>query len=183
MTVTPAPASLVFTGDVPNLEPEFEPLGWLLGMTRDFEQALAQDREDAVMLRRAELPVDGRPDRGRRRRRQVTAPSPSGAAGCGCSALHRGIFHQPAVRDADHRCNQVGHRVAAGLRLPEGQLRTKIADVATDLGAPLHFGPHGAVLRGLGLVLGAANMLGGCLGARTSTARGSRFIQVVSSSS
>jgi len=56
--------------------------------------------------------------------------------------------------------------------------QAKIVNVATNLGALLFFVPYGAVFWGLGLVLGAANMLGGYLGARTATARGSRFIRV-----
>jgi hypothetical protein len=50
---------LVFTGDIPHLKPYFEPHGWLLGMTRDLEQAVAQEVDDAATLRWAELPIDG----------------------------------------------------------------------------------------------------------------------------
>lgn len=57
--------------------------------------------------------------------------------------------------------------------------KAKIVNVATNLGALLFFAPAGAVFWGLGLVLGAANMLGGYLGSRTATARGSGFIRVV----
>ena len=57
--------------------------------------------------------------------------------------------------------------------------KAKIVNVATNLGALAFFAPYGAVLWGLGLVLGAANMLGGYLGSRMATARGSRFIRVV----
>ncbi|MQA33601.1 sulfite exporter TauE/SafE family protein [Modestobacter roseus] len=57
--------------------------------------------------------------------------------------------------------------------------KAKIVNVATNLGALLFFAPYGAVLWGLGLLLGAANVLGAYLGARTATARGSRFIRVV----
>jgi uncharacterized protein len=57
--------------------------------------------------------------------------------------------------------------------------KAKIVNVATNLGALLFFVPHGSVFWGLGLVLGAANMLGGYLGSRTATARGSRFIRLV----
>ncbi|MGY2066039.1 sulfite exporter TauE/SafE family protein [Blastococcus sp. SYSU DS0619] len=57
--------------------------------------------------------------------------------------------------------------------------KAKIVNVATNLGALLFFAPHGAVFWGLGIVLGAANMLGGYLGSRTATARGSGFIRVV----
>jgi len=56
--------------------------------------------------------------------------------------------------------------------------KAKIVNVATNLGALLFFVPHGSVFWGLGLVLGAANMLGGYLGSRTATARGSGFIRI-----
>jgi uncharacterized membrane protein YfcA len=56
--------------------------------------------------------------------------------------------------------------------------KAKIVNCATNLGALLFFVPHGSVLWGLGLLLGAANMVGGYLGARTATARGSRFIRI-----
>jgi uncharacterized membrane protein YfcA len=56
--------------------------------------------------------------------------------------------------------------------------KAKIVNAATNLGALLFFVPHGSVFLGLGLVLGAANMLGGYLGSRTATTRGSGFIRV-----
>jgi uncharacterized membrane protein YfcA len=56
--------------------------------------------------------------------------------------------------------------------------KAKIVNVATNLGALLFFVPHGAVFWGLGLLIGAANMLGGYAGARMATVRGSRFIRV-----
>src|SRR3712207_584163 len=59
--------------------------------------------------------------------------------------------------------------------------KAKIVNVATNLGALLFFVPHGSVFWGLGLVLGAANMLGGYLGSRTATARGSGFIRIARS--
>ena len=56
--------------------------------------------------------------------------------------------------------------------------KAKIVNCATNLGALLFFVPHGAVFWGLGLLIGAANMLGGYIGARMATVRGSRFIRV-----
>ncbi|RBY83354.1 TSUP family transporter [Blastococcus sp. TF02A-26] len=56
--------------------------------------------------------------------------------------------------------------------------KAKIVNVATNLGALLVFVPHGSVFWGLGLLMGAANVLGGYLGSRTATARGSRFIRI-----
>ncbi|SEK56718.1 hypothetical protein SAMN04515665_10357 [Blastococcus sp. DSM 46786] len=57
--------------------------------------------------------------------------------------------------------------------------KAKIVNVATNLGALLFFAPLGAVFWGLGFAMGAANMLGGYLGSRTATTRGSGFIRVV----
>lgn len=55
----------------------------------------------------------------------------------------------------------------------------KIVNFATNLGALLYFVPSGAVLWGLGLGMGAANLVGAYLGARMAVARGSRFVRVV----
>ena len=57
--------------------------------------------------------------------------------------------------------------------------KAKIVNVATNLGALLFFAPYGAVFWGLGVLMGAANMLGGYIGSRTAAARGSRFIRIV----
>ncbi|UOY02417.1 sulfite exporter TauE/SafE family protein [Blastococcus sp. PRF04-17] len=56
--------------------------------------------------------------------------------------------------------------------------KAKIVNAATNLGALLFFVPHGSVFWVLGILLGLANMVGGYLGARTATARGSRFIRI-----
>lgn len=60
----------------------------------------------------------------------------------------------------------------------QSSAKAKIVNFATNLGALLFFVPHGAVLWGLGLLLGAANVLGSALGSRMAVARGSRFIRV-----
>jgi uncharacterized membrane protein YfcA len=65
-----------------------------------------------------------------------------------------------------------------GYAFLEASAKAKIVNCATNLGALLFFVPNGYVYWGLGLLLGAANMVGGYLGARTATARGSRFIRV-----
>jgi uncharacterized membrane protein YfcA len=57
--------------------------------------------------------------------------------------------------------------------------KAKIVNMATNLGALLFFLPNGGLLWGLGLVLGAANMAGGYLGARTALSRGSGFVRIV----
>jgi uncharacterized membrane protein YfcA len=51
--------------------------------------------------------------------------------------------------------------------------------MATNFGALLFFLPSGALLWGLGLILGIANMAGGYLGARMAVTNGSKFIRVV----
>lgn len=55
----------------------------------------------------------------------------------------------------------------------------KIVNLATNAGALLVFVPQGAVLWGIGLAVGAANLVGAYVGARTAVARGSRFVRVV----
>lgn len=62
--------------------------------------------------------------------------------------------------------------------LPASAL-AKIVNFATNAGALMFFVPHGAVLWGLGLALGVANLTGGYLGARMAVARGSGFVRVV----
>ena len=55
--------------------------------------------------------------------------------------------------------------------------KAKVINVATNLGALAYFVPQGWVHWPLGLVLAAANLAGGYLGARTAIARGSGFIR------
>ena len=72
---------------------------------------------------------------------------------------------------------------AAAARLGYGFLdasaKAKIVNLATNIGALAIFIPQGAVLWGLGLLMGAANVGGGYLGARTAVARGSSFVRIV----
>ncbi len=65
-----------------------------------------------------------------------------------------------------------------GYAFLEASAKAKIVNFATNLGALLVFVPQGAVLWGLGLAMGAANVLGGYLGARTAISRGSRFVRL-----
>jgi uncharacterized membrane protein YfcA len=60
----------------------------------------------------------------------------------------------------------------------EASAKARLANWATNVGALLLFVPSGAVLWRLGLVMGACNLLGGYLGARTAVSRGSRFVRV-----
>lgn len=68
---------------------------------------------------------------------------------------------------------------AMGYAFLEASAKAKIVNMATNAGALLFFLPHGSLLWGVGLVLGAANMAGGYLGARTAVKQGSRFIRLV----
>ncbi|MDN4160120.1 TSUP family transporter [Nocardioides abyssi] len=60
----------------------------------------------------------------------------------------------------------------------EASAKARMANWATNLGALLLFVPQGAVLWKTGLVMGACNLLGGYVGARTAVARGSGFVRV-----
>lgn len=66
-----------------------------------------------------------------------------------------------------------------GYGFVQASAKAKIANVATNLGALLVFVPQGVVLWKLGLAMGAANMIGGYVGARTAVARGAGFVRVV----
>lgn len=56
---------------------------------------------------------------------------------------------------------------------------TKIVNAATNLGALVYFAPLGLVEWRLGFLIGAANMVGGYLGARTAVRLGNRFVRGV----
>ncbi|WP_186759299.1 TSUP family transporter [Arthrobacter alpinus] len=66
-----------------------------------------------------------------------------------------------------------------GYALIEASAKAKIVNFATNAGALTFFLPNGSLLWGIGLVLGAANMAGGYLGARTAVKQGSKFIRIV----
>lgn len=55
----------------------------------------------------------------------------------------------------------------------------KVVNVATNLGALVIFGVHGVILWHIGLVLGAANIAGGLLGARLAIRGGSVFVRKI----
>src|SRR5699024_9676942 len=61
----------------------------------------------------------------------------------------------------------------------QASAKAKIANWATNLAALCVFIPLGAVMWKVGLLIGACNMLGGYLGARTAVARGSGFVRAV----
>lgn len=66
-----------------------------------------------------------------------------------------------------------------GYAFTEASAKAKIVNMATNAGALLFFLPHGSLLWGVGLLLGAANTAGGYLGARMAVARGNSFIRWV----
>jgi uncharacterized membrane protein YfcA len=61
----------------------------------------------------------------------------------------------------------------------EASAKAKIANLVTNLSAITVFALHGAVLWQLGLMMGAANLLGGLLGARTAIRHGNAFVRKV----
>ncbi|MFC5177277.1 sulfite exporter TauE/SafE family protein [Nocardioides taihuensis] len=65
-----------------------------------------------------------------------------------------------------------------GYSFLEGSAKARLANWATNLAALCIFVPQGAVLWKVGLLMGAANLLGGYVGARTAVRRGSRFVRV-----
>ena len=65
-----------------------------------------------------------------------------------------------------------------GYSFLEASAKARMANWATNLAALCVFVPQGAVLWGTGLLMGACNLTGGYLGARTAVARGTRFVRV-----
>jgi uncharacterized protein len=66
-----------------------------------------------------------------------------------------------------------------GLDFLQASGTAKLANAATNLGALLVFIPQGAPLWRVGLLMGAANLTGGFVGARTALARGAGFVRVL----
>ncbi|MFC7494493.1 MULTISPECIES: sulfite exporter TauE/SafE family protein [unclassified Nocardioides] len=60
----------------------------------------------------------------------------------------------------------------------EASAQARLANWATNLAAILVFAPQGAIVWQVALVMGACNIVGGYVGARTAVARGSRFVRV-----
>jgi uncharacterized protein len=65
-----------------------------------------------------------------------------------------------------------------GYSFLEASAKARLANWATNLAALCVFVPQGAVVWKVALVMGAGNLLGGYLGARTAVARGTRFVRV-----
>lgn len=66
-----------------------------------------------------------------------------------------------------------------GYAFLEASAKAKIANFATNLAALAVFIPQGAVLWGLGLAMGLANVAGGYTGARMAVSRGTGFVRIV----
>ncbi|MGI8459578.1 MAG: sulfite exporter TauE/SafE family protein [Propionibacteriaceae bacterium] len=61
----------------------------------------------------------------------------------------------------------------------EASAKAKIANLTTNLAAIAVFGVHGSVIWKLGLIMGAANLAGGFLGARMALRHGNGFVRTV----
>ncbi len=60
----------------------------------------------------------------------------------------------------------------------QASAKARLANLATNAGALLLFVPTGAVLWDVGLMMGACNLVGGYVGARTAVAKGARFVRL-----
>lgn len=61
----------------------------------------------------------------------------------------------------------------------EASAKARIANLTTNIGAIIVFGVHGQLIWQLGLAMGAANLLGGLLGARMAIRGGNEFVRRV----
>jgi uncharacterized membrane protein YfcA len=66
-----------------------------------------------------------------------------------------------------------------GYAFLEASAKARMANWATNLAALCVFVPQDAVMWRVGLVMGACNLVGGYVGARTAVARGGRFVRVL----
>jgi uncharacterized membrane protein YfcA len=65
-----------------------------------------------------------------------------------------------------------------GYNFLEASAKARLANWATNLAALCIFVPQGAVMWGIGLAMGLANLAGGYLGARIAVRRGARFVRI-----
>lgn len=65
-----------------------------------------------------------------------------------------------------------------GYSFLEASAKARLANWATNLGAILVFAPQGAILWKVAVVMGACNVLGGYVGARTAVSRGAPFVRL-----
>jgi hypothetical protein len=73
----------------------------------------------------------------------------------------------------------IGFVTFVGLTFLGASVAAKLANWATNLASIIVFGATGHILLWLALCMGAANALGGWLGARTAIAKGSAFVRIV----
>jgi uncharacterized protein len=66
-----------------------------------------------------------------------------------------------------------------GYSFLQASAKARMANWATNVAALCVFVPQGAVLWKVGLVMGACNLLGGYIGARTAVAKGATFVRVI----
>jgi len=66
-----------------------------------------------------------------------------------------------------------------GYNFLEASAKARMANWATNVAALCVFIPQGAVIWEIGLVMGACNLLGGYIGARTAVAKGVGFVRVI----
>lgn len=66
-----------------------------------------------------------------------------------------------------------------GYNFLEASAKARMANWATNVAALVVFVPQGAVIWKVGLVMGACNLIGGYVGARTAVARGAGFVRVL----
>jgi uncharacterized protein len=66
-----------------------------------------------------------------------------------------------------------------GYNFLEASAKARMANWATNVAALCVFIPQGAVIWEIGLVMGACNLLGGYVGARTAVAKGVGFVRVI----
>lgn len=66
-----------------------------------------------------------------------------------------------------------------GFSFLQASAQAKVVNLATNVGALILFASAGALVWQMGLILGAANLLGGYVGARTAIARGSSFVRLM----
>lgn len=65
-----------------------------------------------------------------------------------------------------------------GYSFLQASAKARLANWATNIAALCVFVPQGAVLWKVGLLMGACNLVGAYIGARTAVARGTRFVRV-----
>jgi uncharacterized membrane protein YfcA len=65
-----------------------------------------------------------------------------------------------------------------GYSFLQASAKARLANVATNLAALVVFVPQGAVIWPLAVAMGAANVVGGYVGARTAVSRGAGFVRV-----